>query len=236
MARGVGRSETGSHIHNESSQNVEPPQSTLAAQLVSHFTDGRHHPRDQDEETFRQLLQEILGAESRRAVRAESPETDSDIDCKLIYVIMKVGLKQMNLDDPFNGKINLGTQTTDCLTAIIFTVERNPEVLFVAPQFKGLDSRPFGPLYLWLLPKLMVLIGCLKESEEIDAVSRVFSTFLTIERKTRVRRVILRPILKYMKGCINGQHAFCAPRSVSRAHESLKTFCPILKQEVLIRQ
>lgn len=204
MARGPGRSGSGRPILNELSQNAEPPQSTLAAQLVSHFTDGKKHSRNQDEETFRQLLREILGTESGQLVRAELLETDSDVDCKLIYVIVKAGLENMNPDDPFNGKFELSRQAADSLTAINFTIKRNPEVLFVAPQFQGQDPRPIGPLYLWLLPRLLALMGCLQDSETRDGVLRVFTTLLVTGRKTHVKMVPLNPILKYVKGCING--------------------------------
>ena len=204
MARGVGRSGSGRPVPNELSQNAEPPQSTLTAQLVSHFTDGKRHTRTQDEETFRQLLREILGAENGQVVRAEPLETDSDVDCKLIYVIVKAGLEKITSDDPFSGKTEVTRQAADSLTAINFTIKRNPEVLFVAPEFQGPDPRPIRPFYLWLLPKLLSIAGCLQDSETIDGVLRVLTTFLVTERKTHVRSVNLYPVLKYVKGCING--------------------------------
>ena len=203
MARSTGRGDYA--VLNELSPNAELPQTTRTAQLVSHFTDGKKHPRDQDEETFRQLLREILGSESGQAVRAEPLEKDSDVDCKLIYVIVKAGLERIVLDEPFNGKTKRRRQAIDSLIAINVTVKRNPRVLFVAPQFSGLDPRPLGPLYLWLLPKLLALIGCLQDIEMIDEVLRVFTTFLLTEEKTHITRENLRPILKYLKECINGE-------------------------------
>ncbi len=203
MARRVGRSGSG-HASNELFRNAELPQSTLAAQLVSHFTDGKKHPRTQNDETFRQLLQEILDVESGQVVRPEPLETDSDVDCKLIYVIVKAGLEKISSDDPFNGKTEMSRQAADSLTAINFTIKRNPEVLFAAPQFQGPDPRPIGPLYLWLVPKLLSIAGCVQDSETIDRVLRVLTTSLVTERKTHVKSVTLHPILKYVKGCING--------------------------------
>ena len=207
MARSTG---TGDAALNELSPNAELPQTTLTVQLVSHLIDGKKHPRDQDEETFRQLLREILGSESGQAVRAEPLEKHSDVDCKLIYVIVKAGLERTALDEPFNGngKDKRRKQAIDSLTAINLTVKRNPGVLLVAPQFSGLDPRPIGPLYLWLLPKLLALMGCLQDSEMIDEVLRVFTTFLLTEKRTHIARVNLRPILKYLKECINGEHVY----------------------------
>ena len=213
MALSTGRNGLGYAVSKELSPNVELPHATLAAQLVSHFTDGKKHPREQDEETFRQLLREILVSESGQPFRAEPLEKDSDVDCKLIYVIVKAGLERIVLDEPFNGKTKRRRQATDSLTAINLTVRRNPGVLFVTPQFSGLDPRPIGPLYLWLLPKLLALIGCLQDSEMIDEALCVFTAFLLAEKKMHTARVNLRPILKYLKECINGEHV-CPPLHV----------------------
>lgn len=217
MARGVGRIGSGLPALNEIAQKAEPPQSTLAAQLVSHLTDGKKHPRTQDEETFRQLLREILSTESGQVVRAVPLETDSDVDCKLVYVIVKAGLEKITLDDPFNRRNELSRQAVDSLIAINFTIKRNPKVLFVAPQFQGPAPRPTGPLYLWLLPKLLALAGCLQNRETIDGVLQVLTTLLVSETTTHVRRLNLHPVLKYAKGCINGQHT----RSTLYVHRQL---------------
>ena len=204
MARGVDGGGSGRAVLDQLSPNAEQPQSTLAAQLVRHFTNGKKRPKNQDEEAFGQLLREILGTENGQVVRREALKMDSDVDCKLIYVIVKAGLEKATLDDPLDGKTGLSRQATDSLAAINFTVKRNPEVLFVAPQFQDLDPRPIGPLYLWLLPKLLALAGRLQDSETIDGVLAVLTTFFVNERKTHVQRVISHLVLKYMKGCING--------------------------------
>ena len=204
MARALDKGGSGSAVLDQLSPNAEQPQSTLAAQLVSHLTNGKRRPKNQDEEAFGQLLREILGTESSQAVRSEALKTDSEVDCKLIYVIVKAGLEKATLDDPLDGKTGLSRQTTDSLAAINFTIKRNPEVLFVAPRFQELDPRPIGPLYLWLLPKLLALIGRLQNSGIRDGVLAVLTTFLISESKTHVQKLISHPVLKYMKGCING--------------------------------
>ena len=195
MARGVRRGESRAPVLNELSQNAGPPQSTLAEQLVNHLTDRKKHHRTQDDETFRLLLREILATESGQIVRTEPLLSDSGVDYKLIYVIVKAGLENLKLDS---------RQATDSLTAIDFTIKRNPEVLFVDPQFQGPDPQPVGPLYLWLVPKLLALTGFLQGNDIIAGVLRVFATLLVFARKTHARRVNLRPVLKYVKGCING--------------------------------
>lgn len=204
MARGIGGSGSERAVLNQLPQNAELPQSTLAAQLVSHFTDGKKHPKKQDEETFSQLLREILGTGNAQVVRTEPLETDNDVDWKLIYVIVKAGLEDITSKDPFDGKPELSRQVTDSLAAINLTIKKNPEVLFVAPQSQEIDPRPIGPLYLWLVPKLLALTGCLQDSVAIEGIRRVLTTFLVSERKTHVRKMNLHPVLRYVKGCIDG--------------------------------
>lgn len=204
MARGVDEGRSGRAVLDQLSPNAEQPQSTLTAQLVSHFTNGKKRPQNQDEEAFSQLLREVLDTESGQVVRREELKTDSDVDCRLIYVIMKAGLEKATLDEPFDGKNGRSKQATDSLAAIDFTIKRNPEVLFFASQFQELDPRPTGPLYLWLLPKLLALTGRLQDSGITDGVLAVLTTFCINERKTHVQKAILDPVLKYMKGCING--------------------------------
>ena len=84
MARGVARTGSGRPVFSELQHNGEPPRSTLAAQLVNHFTDGKKHSRNQDQETFRQLLQEVLGGEEEQHPRTEAIETDSIVIPKLL--------------------------------------------------------------------------------------------------------------------------------------------------------
>ena len=204
MARGVDGGRSGRAVLDQLSHNAEQPQSTLTAQLVSHFTNGKKRPQNQDEEAFSQLLREVLDTESGQAVCREALKTDNDVDCRLIYVIVKAGLEKATLDEPFDGKTGLSRQAADCLAAIDFTIKRNPEILFVAPQFQELDPRLTGPLYLWLLPKLLALTGRLQDSGITDGVLAVLTTFCINERKTHVQKAISHPILKYMKGCING--------------------------------
>lgn len=204
MTRGIGGSGSERAVLNQLPQNTEPPQSTLAAQLVSHFTDGKKHPKKQDEETFSQLLLEILGTGSAQVVRTEPLETDNDVDYKLIYVIVKAGLENITSKDPFDGKPVLSRQVTNSLAAINLTIKKNPEVLFVAPHSQEIDPQPIGPLYLWLVPKLLALTGCLQDSVAIEGILCVLTTFLVSERKTHVRKMNLHPVLRYIKGCING--------------------------------
>lgn len=200
MARGVGRGASGSELQ----QDTDLPQSTLAAQLVDRFTDGKKHSKSQDQETFQLLLREILGCERGQKARGEALENNKDVDCKLIYVIVKAGLEKPTFDDPFNGQVGLTKPVIDSMTAIEFTIRRNPEVLFAFLPNQEHESRSVGPLYMWLLPKVLAIIGSTDKKEVIDTALQVLKTALVTERKTHIKGLKIGRVLKYVKGCITG--------------------------------
>ena len=199
MARGVTRNGSGRPVQ----QNGDLSQST-AAQLVNHFTDGKKHPKVQDQETFRQLLREVLGVGDGQSPRANVFETDSNVNYRLIYVIVKAGLDILTPEDPFRGSRDLRLQAVGSLSAIEYTIKRNPEVLFVVPPSQEGDPKPYGPLYIWLMPKLLALISHSSDDGVTDGVIRLLKAALGAEKKTHARKVGKNSVLRYMQGCVKG--------------------------------
>lgn len=206
MARGVARTGSGRPVFSELQHNGEPPRSTLAAQLVNHFTDGKKHSRNQDQETFRQLLQEVLGSEEEQHPRTEAIETDSIVNYKLIYVIFKAGLEALHSEDPFGKDDEIHKQAIDSLAAIEYTIRRNPEVLFAAPSSQEIDPKLEAPLFLWLVPKLLDLTGKSQDCGITDRVIQILKTLLINEKKVHSKERTLNLVLKYLRGCTKGQY------------------------------
>lgn len=205
MARGVGRIGSGRPVFSELQHNGDPPPSTLAAQLVNHFTDGKKYSKNQDQETFRQLLREVLGAENEHGLQAQTHDTDNDVNCKLVYVIVKAGLETLATGDPFSGQAERSRQAIDSLVAVEYTLRKNPEILFIpTPSHKSL-SNPNGPLFLWLIPKLLNVAGQLQDERSGDPVLKLLRTIVSLERKIHIKGVRIYSIVRYVKGCIKGQ-------------------------------
>lgn len=205
MARGVGRSGSGRPVFSELQQNGDPPQSTLAAQLVNRFTDGKNHSKHQDRESFRQLLREVLGAESEQGWQAQTHDTDNDVNCKLVYVIVKAGLETLANGDPFGGQIERSRQAVDSLAAVEYTLRKNPEILFIPTPGDESLPNPNGPLFLWLIPKLLNVAGQLQDEGIGDCLLKLLRTIVSVERKIHIKGVRIYSIVKYVKGCIRGQ-------------------------------
>lgn len=126
-----------------------PPSSTLAAQIVQNRTrvETTSSQQNGNSATFTQLLQEIL------TNSAAIPETDVQINVKLISVVAEAGLDVLTRDDPFPQWDILIPQATDSITVIEATVQRQPEVLLAPISNDG------PPLILWLLARLTAVWG-----------------------------------------------------------------------------
>ena len=216
MARGFGRAGSSRPISIEVQQNGEAPQSTLAAQLVNQLADSKRPPKNEDQETFRHLLREILDAKSDHGSQTLSHELDSDGDYKLIYVVVKAGLEAQAGDSPFSKQADYSKQAIDSLAAIEATVLRNPEVLYATASAQVLGSEHNGPLFLWLVPKLLTTTGQSQDETVTDSVLELFKTALLLESKMRKNTANKYAILKYMKGCFKGSYT-CRPLESSAA-------------------
>ena len=180
------------------------PQSTLAAQLVNHLTDGKKHSKIQDRETFNQLVREILNAENDPGSQKQAHAMDSEVDSKLIYVIVKAGLEKSSSDDPFGKPDERPQQILDRLKALHITLTRNSEALFLTHASSIPNSCRHSPLFLWLIPKLLSIPYQLQDERISDAVLGLLKTILVSERKMHGCGTTKYSIPKYVKGCITG--------------------------------
>ena len=185
-------------------QQPDAPPST-AAQLVIKFADGKQHPKGQDQETFRQLLQEVFSSNSSRSSGPGDYEEDTKVNHKLVYVIMKAGLDILTTDDPFVKSRTLLLQATDSFRAIDCTIRRNPEVLFAGYANENDDPKAQGPLYLWLLPKVLALMLHATDESVVYGASRLLETVLVVEKQNGVSKSGTHPLSRYMQGCIRGR-------------------------------
>ena len=180
--------------------NVNPPSSTFAAQIVDNFADAGRQQAPNSQAVLRQLLREILDADWGDG----SPKNGVEINHRLIYVIYRAGLETLNSDDPFDRQSHLHSQALDSLAVINLTIRQSPDVLFYVPQPNETRNQPGGPLFLWLIPHVFNLLTY-KESTEIQAgAEKILKTALSVQNRSTASRTRLRPIRKYVQGCIKG--------------------------------
>lgn len=183
-------------------QIEDPPPSTLAAQIVDGLTKRKEHSKHQDQESFRQLLREILDVDDEHS---DSVETNVEVNHKIIYVVVRSGIEVLFQDDPFNKIDDLLQQGLSSLAVIRLTIQRSPEVLFFRPEIHEPDPKLGGPLFLWLIPILLSLLAWNGDSGIQEAALRALETILKIERKTHFRGMKPKSVLKYIQGCVKGK-------------------------------
>lgn len=182
-------------------QTGEPPVSTLAAQLVDNLTRGTQQSKHQDREDFEQLLR-IFETDSQDERFVDDPESREE-SIKLIDVVVKAGLDVLLRENPFEDRSILIRQAVRSLAVIELTIRRNSELLHTATGQDEAEKRSHGPLYLWLLPKLLATILCETDEELCFVVLRNIALLLS-EKKTRTKLQKLHPIKNYMRGLIRG--------------------------------
>ncbi len=190
-------------------QTQELPPSTLAAQIVDCLTKTKEHSEHQVQESFRQLLREILDADDGKEGQSDSIETNVEINHKIIYVVVRSGIETLFQDDPFNKKDELMEQGLSSLAVIGLTIQRSPEVLFFRPKVHEADLKLGGPLFLWLIPILLSILAWDGDCGIQEAALKVLQIILTIERKTHCRGVKPQSVLRYIQGCIKGKSSNC---------------------------
>ena len=124
-----------------------PPPSTLAAQIVHNQTRQPAPQQNVETATFSQLLHEILYN------HVATPETDVNVNVKLVNVVAEAGLATLADGNPFAQWDSLITQATDSVSVIKATIKRQPEVLFTSITADG------PQLILPLLARLAAVCG-----------------------------------------------------------------------------
>ena len=217
MARGVGRNDSSRPALN--GLNGDPPQSTLAEQLVNRFTSDTRILPPQDDDTFTQLLREVLDGDAYLN-SAQTPETNLDVTYRLIYVIVKAGLEVLTSDDPFARHEERTDQALTSLKAIELTFCRSPNALFHVPSSSIDATLENIPLILWLLPKVLALLSFEKSDIVQTGSASLLVNLISLEVKLHPKRVKSRCIERYLKAVAEGLHSESSPSSAST-----KTIC-----------
>ena len=168
-------------------QNGDLPPSTLAAQLLHRMEETPGKLR-QDEVTFRQLLKEVLDTQDEPTSSASESSDTLLTNYKLIFVIVKVGLDPGHQHGQSSDQNESVKQAMNCLKAIMQTIQRTPSILFIPPNASDqLISDP--PMFLWLIPKLLLLTTLSNSDDFKVACESCLLTLLSLEGKLALKGV-----------------------------------------------
>lgn len=172
-----------------------PPPSTIAAQLVkNHAEHARGSRQTDDAATFGQLLQEILS-------RTAAPETDVEVNHKLIQVVVEAGLDTLFQDNPFAQWEVLLPQAADSLAVVESTVRRQSKVLFYEESHQTQAQRQ-PHLLIWLLPKIFSLSSHPKCDELQGALSSLLRCMVESLSKNLTQWQASHALLDAFRDCV----------------------------------
>ncbi|KAF2115782.1 hypothetical protein BDV96DRAFT_599348 [Lophiotrema nucula] len=139
-----------------------PPPSTIAAQIVNNASNVKAQQQGDLKVAFPDLLKEYL----KYLNESSRDESDPQLNAQVIAVIAEAGLGPLLHDNPF-APGSTHEQGVDSLLAIKLTIKRRPPLLLSSK-----DEEPEGslqpPLFIWLVPKLLGLLG----HSNLDAIQQ----------------------------------------------------------------
>ena len=161
--------------------NGDVPPSTRAAQLAEHLVDGQQRTRNQDQQSFQQLLREVLESASEHAHNDQTFDRSAEVNGKLIFVIVRVGIDSVTQSSPFNPKSQQEDQLLDSLKAIRISLQRSPAVLFSPSPDSRLEDGNKICLYEWLFQRVLAVATTINHTKVQTQIALLLKTALLCE-------------------------------------------------------
>ncbi|KAG9237915.1 protein kinase-like protein rad3 [Amylocarpus encephaloides] len=202
LRNGVSNGVTNGDAMEISIGGFDAPPSTMAAHLISNLTTTNRPSREPEQDDLKRLMSEISEREnSLHELTDVKPVLEHKH--KLIYVFTRAVLERLNNDDPFVNVDQLISQASEALDIFMSTIKETPAVLdYVLPPEAVLQARGREPLWAWLFPKVLSLLGrrgCDKLTQKIDIFFYV--CFQSISRSPKLWN-LSSSFFSYLKECI----------------------------------
>ena len=165
----------GDSLPNQNAYETAPP-STLAAQLVHDFRSSSKSPRPDEISELRAFVPVIENVKNNPDLLKTAAER-VEHNHMLIYVV-RIVLEGEKWDNPFADWTHLHTEALRVLNCLRVTIEETPAVLTFAASAGSFVFRGEEPLWLWLFPKILRLLGHSKCLALAPAIENFFQAML----------------------------------------------------------
>lgn len=164
-----------------------PPPSTLAAQLVENISTSARSTRPDETAELQRLFAAIEKVKNQPDLLSEY-EDRVEHNHMLIYVYARVVLEGLKWDEPFANTAQLRADAIRAINFLKITVNETPEVLlFTAPVDGSYLFRGTEPLWIWIFPKVLKLLGDGPCADLTAPIEAFFSeVYLSAARSTNV--------------------------------------------------
>ncbi|KAK2061543.1 phosphatidylinositol 3 [Colletotrichum caudatum] len=135
-----------------------PPPSTLAAQLVENISASSKSTRSDENAELKRLFAVIEKVKNKPDLLKDA-EQRTEHNHMLIYVYARVVLEGIRLDDPFADRNHLRAEALKAINFLKVTIDETPNVLNHTTDGKQFVFRGEEPLWIWVFPKILRLLG-----------------------------------------------------------------------------
>ncbi|KAK1990998.1 phosphatidylinositol 3 [Colletotrichum falcatum] len=154
--------------------NAPPPPSTLAAQLVENISASSKSIRSDENAELKRLFAVIEKVKNKPDLLKDD-EQRTEHNHMLIYVYARVVLEGIKLDDPFADRNHLRSEALKAINFLKVTIDETPNVLNHTTDGKQFVFRGEEPLWVWVFPKILRLLGhsrCLDLAAPVEGFFR----------------------------------------------------------------
>jgi serine/threonine-protein kinase ATR len=149
----------------------QPPPSTLAAQLVDNISTPAARSSHPDETNELKRLFSVIERIKDQPDLLKTDQERIEHNHTLIYVYTRVALDGLQWDNPFIKNAKQVSEASKALNFLQVTITETPAVLKYAADDKAFLFRGQEPLWLWLLPRVLRMLGsehCLSLTPAIE--------------------------------------------------------------------
>ena len=182
-----------------------PPPSTLAAQLVEDISPSTKSSRSDENAELKGLFATIQRVKDNPTV-LKSPAERIEHNHMLIYVYSRAVLENIKLDDPFLDQTHVRTEVLKAINFLRFTIKETPSVLKYSTDGDGYLFRGQEPLWVWLLPQLLKLLGHPHCKELQGSIEGFLQYFMLLVAASESLRDVTPHIGVYLRACMTGMY------------------------------
>jgi serine/threonine-protein kinase ATR len=149
----------------------QPPPSTLAAQLVDNISTPAARSSHPDETNELKRLFAVIERIKNQPDLVKTDREKIEHNHILIYVYTRVVLEGLQWDDPIAKNAELVSEASKAFNFLLVTINETPTVLTYIADDKAFLFRGREPLWLWLLPRVLRMLGsepCLPLTSAIE--------------------------------------------------------------------
>ncbi|RYP22475.1 hypothetical protein DL767_009047 [Monosporascus sp. MG133] len=183
---------------NGSTHHGQPPPSTLAAQLVENISASTRSSRP--DETAE--LSKLIGIIERVKDEPDNLKTREERvghNHMLIYVYARVTLEGLKWDDPFADRVHLRSEALGAINFLKVAVAETPEVLLATSDPGRFLFRGREPLWIWIFPKVLKMLGYNNSVDLAAAIELFFQTVFSVACRSTALWSFIPQFLDYLK-------------------------------------